>query len=209
MRLAGERRCLVGVIVSALVFVIPAYSQHDARRATPPSSTGKSAVVKRTDTPTLEETGAWLKQKLESLPEQSHPITADTRMWIKYDSVTLEGKALVVEATSRFHIDIGEGSEDTVRSQFRVPLGDLDPKHIAVVQPDPDKQFFRVDAATTGGNASVITRTISSTFKEKPPTTDETSSSFRLIFSDRDSAERVAKALAHAAELCGAKAEPF
>ncbi len=97
---------------------------------------------------------------------------------------------------------------------FVIPLGSLSPTGISVTEllPDPGEQRkgrVFILKATTYGSRQEISHKSSLIVYDKDLSSEAKVSLFAVRFPDREIAERVAKALAHASTLCGAKAEPF
>jgi len=166
--------------------------------------------------PTLDETLKWLDGKLrdgflitEKNDEGKTIITSQTR-----SSQPIEQCVVRLNLSTEICVSGIDGCASTKES-LTVPLGYLslsDIKTTRYESPDGYRQkavSWWVSAATTK-SATVIARAMTVTMPPNPPH-DSTAltSSFNLFFNDEELANRVTKALAHAAELCGAKRDVF
>jgi hypothetical protein len=176
-----------------------------------------TAATAQTDTgPTLDETLKWLDGKLresfllaEKNDEGKSILTSQTR-----SSQPLEQCVVKLNLLTEICVSGIDGCASTKES-LTVPLGYLslsDIKTTRYKSPDGYRQkavSWWVSAATTK-SATVIARTMTVTMPPNPPH-DSTAftSAFNLFFNDEELANRVKKALAHAAEVCGAKRDVF
>jgi hypothetical protein len=151
----------------------------------------------------LDQTVAWLKQRLTGLGTLSLPVGSTISMDVTYDDVLVEGEALTIVSHTVIAMTDSKGGPAPLRQRVVIPLADVDPAHVSVVQPKPNEQSFRVDISVAGGRRTIHVLTeqkVGGSDQHQDEAVDTT----WLYFRDRDSAERVAKAMVHLATLGGA-----
>jgi hypothetical protein len=193
----------------------------------------QSAPVQNKDNgPSLEETNEWIKDKLLRFAKfsETYPAATPSNLFpprvvaASIENAELNGCRWDVR-TAR----IGKRLDGTVlweaHYQTTMQLQDLDTQ-VATSGPIPmcsnpqavptsgDKECFGIEASTEGKKKRVGNhlRSVDNNFPSQAAenTVDSTSSAFTIdFFTDRDMAERVANAMAHAIKLCKAKPEPF
>ena len=212
MKPSMKPSCIVWA-VALVAGLIPhlAFGQEDDRLVPPAKPPHRRPATKERTRPTLEETGVWLKQTLEGLGEQvvdPDPDGNEGSLQLHYDRVELSGCTLIIEATAvTARPPFGGTLQGVTRSRSAIPLDELDPARIAVIEPKPGEHLFVVDARTVGGKKEIdVHETVMGGRGGGESNRKESSATLR--FTNRDTAERVARALARAARLCGATAEP-
>lgn len=146
--------------------------------------------------PSLEDTLKWLKDSLPSLTGGTFQVSGMTIS--RMTSLEAIGGCQV----RLHHTDTGFGP-NVMLSTEKFSFSEIDSSTVKVGQ-DPSKtqpETYGVGMTTRGGAMTII---------ENPPQVgkNRVNSTGAGGFTDRSSAERVANAFRHAAELCG-KAQPF
>lgn len=154
---------------------------------------GSSGVFGQAKTPSLDETAAWLKEKLTSEAGgqfKTGEIDVDQR----YKDFVIDGCAINYVSTWVLTIK-GHRSGNTTPYSFS--LSDIDPE--------------ATQAGFANGSNGVALKTkngvkkIRSTLGAEAVNSDQA----RLVILDAEVADRIAKAFRHAANLCGSRAEAF
>jgi hypothetical protein len=150
-----------------------------------------------------------------TMPAQSSPSLEDTLNWLKDflpNATGAEGRTGGFTQRATTSLEVMDGcrvrlTHDKVtngqhfRDAEEFSLGDVDPATANVGA--QENGAFRVDMFTRGGSKTVTRTQEWDGFREKVSYVEG-----GVFFSERGSAERVAKAYAHAADLCG-EAQPF
>lgn len=191
----------IGWLLIAICLFPSPLSAMAQRRARPAGTPAASS-------PTLGETAAWLKRTIEALPATNYRLADVMAMDVQYPTLEIAGCQLTVDITQTIYGKVGNemkkiGGE--VRTRVTVPLKDIDAGHIVAVEEHPEAGFFRIEVNTVGGQKTIRVGSLSSDQAEE----STLRANFFFYVEKKELAERVAKALAHAVELCGGKSEPF
>jgi hypothetical protein len=198
-----SRRILSGCLgVTLLMAVYTAAHGQNVKSASPPDAMASG--------PSLEETTSWLQDKIVYVGGLSHGYT---------DSIGKEHTVLSRAKSADFNAcrvtiegDTVEDGRVTTRSSS-VTLQDLDETPERRQSDNPgipgaafafgDRQVFSIKFHTTGDKNLVRSQFLPSGMGSELPY-------FVLAFADQDMADRVAKAMSHAIEVCKTQnPEPF
>lgn len=155
--------------------------------------------------PSLDETIAWLKEKISASAFYKKEFPGGSNITYKVDEVEFEGCTLSYRATST---DTSSPQPRSTIWKFKVPLSALDPDQITVSALLKDGSAYFIKALTIQNQPKVQYRR-DSIFLGERDVEEKPYTSIEIDFTDQEIANRVAKALAHAGTLCSAKKEPF
>jgi hypothetical protein len=165
-------------------------------------------VAPAADGRSLAETSAWIKRTLVSVGPVYVKLTDTVAEEVTYPRAEIVAKSLSIVAREVF-MDRSAGPPQVheYEHEATIPLADVDPQNVRVREQAPGEKVFFVDIATTGRAKTILVRSIEPAMANAPPAA-EAMSLLPLAFDDKATAECVAEAIALAATLCGAKAEP-
>lgn len=196
---------LAAVLCAAPALSAPA--QRKGARPARPSTPGAPAEKE----PTLEETLAWLKEKLTSsafYKRVSSDEDGSLTTVYKVTGVGFEGCTMTMETSLAISSSFNPSIRETLH-HYKVSLGDLDPARVEVYQLyKSDAAITEVQAYTAGDAPKVQDRRDAPGLRGRE-VEEKAGTSIAFTFAEKDLAERAGKALAHAIKLCGAKREPF
>ncbi|HET9532751.1 MAG TPA: hypothetical protein VFQ92_20520 [Blastocatellia bacterium] len=162
---------------------------------------GKEKAVEIKPESTLKETTDWLKEKLESAAgyHQDDGYKSNT---CKIQDVYFQNCSLTFRETRITKLNMRTFMDASVRSAL--VLSNIDPSKItvAVISGVPTVKIPTVEGKKT------IKNDLDIALPSRREKTISTTSELELPFEDQDTAERVAKAFAHAVNLCKGKKEP-
>lgn len=177
------------------------------------------AALSQEHSPSLQETLDWLKPKIQQLVTRfdqtrdgDMTFTDETRVIAAEDC---ELRLLIVNSgQARLH---GRRiASSLIRTVYAIPLGSLNPAEINVIPlvPQPGyirvgEQTFMLTAFTRDHKPIIPSKAVMNLDGKESSPSPLLVESFSVVFPDQNTANRVSNALKHAAQLCGAKIEPF
>jgi hypothetical protein len=171
--------------------------------------------------PTLEETNRWLKEKISSAAFVIQKDSIEHHIILTFehkvtpikindcDVVWRETRTTDTKNDS-YAMRLGQRDKFEVDSDFEISfrLSDIDPQNVAVEKKEHAgvPPYYWVILKTFSDNKLVRYRNLKSDSLAGPVGKDDYA---RLVFTEQDMADRIAKALIHAIKLCKGKKEPF
>ena len=191
-----SRNLLQGGVAIALLILVLAWGSQNAM--------AQQRVERQENTPSLEETLKWIKDKL--LKEAIYPTGRGSTY--RVDSVNFDGCSI------RINDSVTGGSVQTYGSYW-AHLADLDPVDVWIYRIGGYNPYkYTINFNTIGKKPKVRTTlktvVVENDGREVSRTDDDTASVLNLSFPDEEIRNRVARAFVHAIRLCGgSKKEPF
>jgi len=194
----------IAVLVLVLAIAVPA--QRPPRQQKQPSASADST---KTTQPTLEETLAFLKERITAdafYKEESNENTKHVRTY-RAESIRFDGCAVELQDVSLSEFE-GDRSAATTKSMQRTVLSDLDAERVVVEREGAGVGHFAVLIYTLQEKPKVQLHTelIDQSYHSVH---DESFPQFSVSFSEKAVAEKVAKAFRAAIKLCAAKKDLF
>jgi hypothetical protein len=193
-----------------LLFILAAPSPAQKRGLKRNKPIEQSKQSSKTSEPSLDETLAWLKEKIIASAFYNHQSgDSDEKLFTSYkvESINFEGCSVSIKSVYKDSF-LTDPTITTTTFESKVALTDLNPSRVEVNQRKDLSERYDLAIHTLNNEPKVQTHMLSQKGL-KVRNNDSAAAQLDITFSDKEIADRTAKAFIHAIKLCQLKREPF